>query len=184
MPPENRVGRDDRGDLMKSATAQPVSVHCQPTPFLIGQTDPAAQVRAKNAVFFDQIGNRLLPPVGPPTGHSHHEESNRSDIHNRGSLHYRLHGAPESTSAENWDTTGKPHEGNGLESYSHRCRHRHRLVVRILPTRFLNPRLLVSKDISNAQRVAVSDVCRKEQRATTNDTAGGKQMPVGSVGDL
>jgi hypothetical protein len=62
-------------------------------------------VRAKNAVFFDQIGNRLLPPVGPPTGHSHHEESNRSDIHNRGSLHYRLHGAPESTSAENWDTT-------------------------------------------------------------------------------
>jgi hypothetical protein len=106
MPPENRVGRDDRGDLMKSATAQPVSVHCQPTPFLIGQTDPAAQVRAKNAVFFDQIGNRLLPPVGPPTGHSHHEESNRSDIHNRGSLHYRLHGAPESTSAENWDTTG------------------------------------------------------------------------------
>jgi hypothetical protein len=55
MPPENRVGRDDRGDLMKSATAQPLSVHCQPTPFLIGQTDPAAQVRAENAVFFDQI---------------------------------------------------------------------------------------------------------------------------------
>ena len=96
MPPENRVGRDDRGDLTESATAQPVSVHRQPTAFLIGQTDPAAQVRAEDAVFFDQIGNRLLPLVGPPAGHRHHEKSNRSDIHNRGSLHYRLYGTPES----------------------------------------------------------------------------------------
>ncbi len=104
MPPENRVGRDDRGDLTESATAQPVSVHRQPTAFLIGQTDPAAQVRAEDAVFFDQIGNRLLPLVGPPAGHRHHEESNRSDIHDRGSLHYRLHGAPESTSAEKCGT--------------------------------------------------------------------------------
>jgi hypothetical protein len=64
-----------------------------------------SQVCAEDAVFFDQIGNRLLPLVGPPAGHRHHEESNRSDIHDRGSLHYRLHGAPESTSAEKWDTT-------------------------------------------------------------------------------
>jgi hypothetical protein len=73
-----------------------VSVHRQPTAFIIGQTDPAAQVRAEDAVFFDQIGNRLLPLVGPLAGHRHHEESNRSDIHDRGSLHYRLHGTPES----------------------------------------------------------------------------------------
>ena len=43
MPPENRVGRDDRGDLTESATAQPVSVYGQSTTFLIGQADPAAK---------------------------------------------------------------------------------------------------------------------------------------------
>src|SRR6476660_2319802 len=32
MPTENRVGRDDRGDLTESATAQPVSVYGQSTP--------------------------------------------------------------------------------------------------------------------------------------------------------
>src|SRR5262245_25075301 len=44
MPPENRVGCDDRGDVTKAATAQPVSVHGQPTAFLVGQADPAAHV--------------------------------------------------------------------------------------------------------------------------------------------
>jgi hypothetical protein len=105
-PPENRVGRDDRSDLTESATAQPVFVHSQPTAFLIGQTDPAAQVRAEDAVFFDQMGNRLLPLVGPPAGHRYHEESNRSDILDRRSPPYRLHGAPRIAWAEKSDTTG------------------------------------------------------------------------------
>ena len=42
MPPENRVGRDDRRDLTEPTTAQPVSMPRQPTAFLIGQTDPTA----------------------------------------------------------------------------------------------------------------------------------------------
>jgi hypothetical protein len=66
----------------------------------------AAQVRAEDAVFFDQMGNRLLPLVGPPAGHRYHEESNRSDIHDRRSPPYRLHGAPRIASAEKWDPTG------------------------------------------------------------------------------
>ena len=67
-----------------------MSVHRQPTPFLIGQADPAAQVRAEDAVLFDQICDGLLSLVGPPAGHGHHEESKRGDIHDRGSLHQRL----------------------------------------------------------------------------------------------
>ena len=62
----------------------------QPTAFLVGQPNPPAQVRAEDAVLFDQIRDRLLPLVGPPAGHRHHEESNRGHIHDRGSLHYRL----------------------------------------------------------------------------------------------
>ena len=66
MPAQNRVGRDNRGDVTEAATAQPVSVHRQPTAFLIGQADPAAHVPAQDAVFFDQVGHGvLLPPVEP-----------------------------------------------------------------------------------------------------------------------
>jgi hypothetical protein len=56
MPPENRVGCDDRGDVTKAATAQPVSMHGQPTAFLIGQADPAPHVPTEDTVFFDQVG--------------------------------------------------------------------------------------------------------------------------------
>jgi len=36
IPAENCVGRDDRGDVTKAATAEPVSPHGQPTAFRIG----------------------------------------------------------------------------------------------------------------------------------------------------
>ena len=57
MPPENRVGCDDRDDVTKVATAQPVAMHGQPTAFLLGQADPAAHVPTEDAVFFDQVGH-------------------------------------------------------------------------------------------------------------------------------
>jgi hypothetical protein len=66
MPPENRVGCDDRGDVTKAATAQPVSMHGQPTAFLIGQADPAAHVPTEDTVFFDQVGHGLLLPLVEP----------------------------------------------------------------------------------------------------------------------
>ena len=54
MPAENGVGRHDRSDLTESTAVQPVSVHGQSTAFLIRQADPATQVRAEDAAFFDQ----------------------------------------------------------------------------------------------------------------------------------
>src|SRR5206468_12300887 len=65
-------------------------VRGQPTAFVIGETDTAAQVRAEDAVFFNQVGDARLPLISPPAGHCHHEQSNRGDIHHRGSLHQRL----------------------------------------------------------------------------------------------
>ena len=63
MPPQNRVGRDDRRDLTEAATAQPVSVPRQPTAFLIGQPEPAAHVPAQDTVCFDEVGHRCLLPL-------------------------------------------------------------------------------------------------------------------------
>ena len=57
-------------------------------------------MRAADAVFLDQIPNGLLPLVGPPAGHGHHEESNRGDIHDRGSLHQRLKSRVRSLGSE------------------------------------------------------------------------------------
>ena len=53
-----------------------------------------------------QIRDGLLLLVGPPAGHGHHEESNRSDIHDGGSLPHPLNVELGTTSAEKWDTTG------------------------------------------------------------------------------
>ena len=106
VPPENRVGCDDRRDLTEPATAQPVSKHGQPTAFVIGEADPATEARAEDAVFLNQIRDARLPLVGPPAGHGHHEESNRSDIHDGGSLPHPLNVVLETASAEKWDTTG------------------------------------------------------------------------------
>jgi hypothetical protein len=50
VPPENRVGRDDRRDLTEPATAHPVSMHGQPTAFFIGEADPATR-RARRMRF-------------------------------------------------------------------------------------------------------------------------------------
>jgi hypothetical protein len=56
-------------------------------------------------VLFEQEGDCVLSLVGPPASHGHHEESKHRDVHDRGSPHYRLNGARESTSAEQRDTT-------------------------------------------------------------------------------
>ena len=81
-------------------------MHGQPTAFFIGEADPATEARAEDAVFLNQIRDARLPLVGPPAGHGHHEESNRSDIHDGESLSYPLNIELETASAEKWDTTG------------------------------------------------------------------------------
>src|SRR5436309_9243127 len=106
VPPENRVGCDDCRDLTEPATAHPVSMHGQPTALFIGEADPATEARAEAAVFLNQIRDARLPLVRPPAGHGHHEESNRSDIHDGGSLSHPLNIELETASAEKWDTTG------------------------------------------------------------------------------
>jgi hypothetical protein len=80
--------------------------HGQPTAFVIREADPATEMRAEDAVLFNQIRDARLPLVGPPAGHGHHEEANRGDIHDRGSLHHTRNLEPETASAETWDTTG------------------------------------------------------------------------------
>jgi hypothetical protein len=67
MPPQNRIGRDDRGDLPQPATPQPMAAHAQPTPVVIAQSQaPSPQLLSQDAVLFDQVcQGLLLPPIQP-----------------------------------------------------------------------------------------------------------------------
>src|SRR5437667_12177104 len=77
----------------------------QPTAFHIRQVNPAAQVRAEDAVLFDQIRDGVLPLVRPPAGHGDHKKAEHGNVQDRGSLHYRLSVTLETTSAVKWDTS-------------------------------------------------------------------------------
>jgi hypothetical protein len=83
---------------------------CEPTAFVIGQADPAAQMCAEDAVLFNQISDARLPLVGPPAGNGHHEQPNVSDIHDRGSLPHPPNHEQKPPSAEKWDTTNTNEE--------------------------------------------------------------------------
>ena len=87
MPAENRVGRNDRRDLTEPTTAQPVSVPRQPPAFLVGQTDPAGQVRSEDAVLFDQVGHGVLLPLVEPADQRHQKHSEGQRIEHGGRVY-------------------------------------------------------------------------------------------------
>ena len=88
MPSENRIRRDDRGDLAQQPPAQALSRPGQPAPVLIGQPHPSsAQLRAEDPIFFNQIRHRRLPLIAPPARKCHQHEPQRRAFHHRGSLH-------------------------------------------------------------------------------------------------
>ena len=80
MPPKNRVGRDDRGDVLQAATAKPMAMHRQPTAFRIGQAVPAAHVPTQDAVLFDQVGHDVLLPPVEPAGQRGEQQAERHRV--------------------------------------------------------------------------------------------------------
>jgi hypothetical protein len=90
MPPQNRVGRDDRGDFAQAPPTQTVAASRQPTPVRIGQPEASsAQLSSKDPVFFNQIGHGLLPLLAPPTRQGQQQEPKGGDVHHGWSLYDR-----------------------------------------------------------------------------------------------
>ena len=106
MPPQNRVGGDNRGELAQQPTAQTLPAPRQPAPVLIGQAEASStQLRSEDPVFFDQIRHGLLLLAPPPAGKSHQHEPEPRALHDGGSLHDRHRPTTETEpSAQKWDT--------------------------------------------------------------------------------
>ena len=67
MPSQNRVRRDDRGDLAQRLAPESLSTHGQPTSLIIGEPEPAAaQLAPQDSILFHQIRHDvLLVPIEP-----------------------------------------------------------------------------------------------------------------------
>jgi hypothetical protein len=91
VPTEQRVGRDDRGDLAQRPTADPERPHGDPSPVVTRQAQaPPTKLPAQEEVLFDQVGDRLPFSAFEPAG----EDYQRSRVGQRSE-------SPGTTSSQN-----------------------------------------------------------------------------------
>jgi hypothetical protein len=74
MPPQQRVGRRDRGDLPQSRTTHPVRSCGRSAAIVVRETHSLpTKLTPKKPVFFDRVRDGLpLAAVHPATEHSQH----------------------------------------------------------------------------------------------------------------
>ena len=69
MPPKQRIGCHNGGNLAQGTPTQPVRSRGQSSPVVIGETQPPpTQLPAQEAVLFDQVGARLPFAAFEPAG--------------------------------------------------------------------------------------------------------------------
>lgn len=87
MPPQNRVRRDDPGDLVQCSASEPVPACGEPTPFVISQPEPPpTQLSPEDSILFDEVGQGLLLLTAQPAGQSTENNPREGDIDHGGSL--------------------------------------------------------------------------------------------------
>ena len=90
MPPQDRVGRDDRGDLTQPSPSQPVPTHGEAPPFVIGQSKTSpTQLTPKDSILFDQIGQGLLLLTIEPADQRGESKPKERNVDHAGSLPHR-----------------------------------------------------------------------------------------------
>jgi hypothetical protein len=104
MPPQQRVGRRDRGDVSQDGTADAMRMGGQPTAILVREAQPTStKLMPKEPVLLNQVGNRLpLPAVEPAAQHAQHHLQRRGVNHEPELISRQ----PRRMSAQFWDTTG------------------------------------------------------------------------------
>jgi hypothetical protein len=83
MPPEQRIGRRDRRDLLQGRTAHTVRPCSQPSTIVVGETRSARpKLTPQEPVLFDQVRDRFpLSAVQPAGEHAQHHLERRGVDH-------------------------------------------------------------------------------------------------------
>jgi len=69
VPPQQRVGRRDRGDVAQSTPTHAVRPRSQASAIVIGEAQsPGPQLASQEPVLFDQVPDRLPFPAVQPAG--------------------------------------------------------------------------------------------------------------------
>ena len=95
MPSQNRVRRDDCGDLAQDAPSQPMPQDGEPPPVVIRELEPLpTQLASKDPILFNQVGHGTSLLAIQPANHDreHHLESRRVD--HGGSLYHSVRMVP------------------------------------------------------------------------------------------
>ena len=93
MPGQQRLGRDNRGQLRHCASSQPLRFQSQPTTLVIGETESAAsELFAQDPVLLAQIIERLLLPLIHPAATEITTNRNESRTPHRSTLSRNLKG--------------------------------------------------------------------------------------------
>jgi len=78
MPRQQRLGRDDRGDLLQNFATQLLGFRSKAAPLVIGKAKSvSADLRSQNPIFFDDIFDHLLLSPVQPTGNRNDEKRKR-----------------------------------------------------------------------------------------------------------
>lgn len=106
MPAEQRVWRDDRRNLTQRPTTHPKRKYGEPPPVVIVQTQtPPTQLPAQEAVFFDQVGQRLPLPALEPAGQNQPQHLEGGGDHERELISQQEVFAVHNRSIDLWHTT-------------------------------------------------------------------------------
>ena len=126
MPPQDRVGGHESGELIEKPPAEGVASDRETAALCVGEPQPATrELFTKDPVFLEQILNRSLLLAVDPTREDHHEKlkGNRAHVHAFNAAVLSRIDKPVGTShrrtdpsAEYWDRTGFLASRNGRVS--------------------------------------------------------------------
>ena len=108
-PAQERIWRDDRGDLTQPPTTQAIRTHGKPAPVVIGQRQASApQLPTQDTVLFNEMAEYVSVLAVQPPGEDGEQQLKRRGVHHAGNLYHGpgFH-APSCPSIQPRDITGQ-----------------------------------------------------------------------------
>ena len=81
MPPQERVGRHDRGYVVQDLTPELLALRGESPPLIVRQPQPfLTQLLLQDSVLLDELGDDLLLPPADPAREGHEKHLKRVEV--------------------------------------------------------------------------------------------------------